>query len=318
MTGTGGTGLPGRSFPNVKTEIADVKKNPSSPYAKKPGETAADHMKRLRKEFPKKFGKQPGPNKNPTRKFSKADLEAAEKRGAEKAAKELKAAAPAPAPAKPVSETTAAAPAETPATAAPSAPAPAAVSAPAPAPQTVSEADIFSPPPPADQAGPETAGSATAAPPPPQDAGPKADGAKYGAMIWAMIVQLCCSIFGDGFKPVVIKDAAGAVIYDEGAEGIKVWVNYLASIGIKIFSPVVELWIFMASYVGLRAGLIIQKFKRKKAGAQPTGPKEPPPEPAKSEPTEAPKAPPPPSPAAAASGPPASAIGEIETGEAEI
>ena len=137
-------------------------------------------------------------------------------------------------------------------------------------------------------------------------------------MIWSMIVQLCCSIFGDGFKPVVIKDAAGAVIYDEGAEGIKVWVNYLASIGIKIFSPVVELWIFMASYVGLRAGLIVQKFKRKKAGAQSTGQKAPSPEPAKSEPTEAPKAPPPPSPAAAASEPPASAIGEIETGEAEI
>ena len=62
-------------------------------------------------------------------------------------------------------------------------------------------------------------------------------------MIWSMIVQLCCSIFGDGFKPVVIKDAAGKVIYDEDTEGIKVWVNYLASIGIKVFSPVVELQI---------------------------------------------------------------------------
>ena len=188
----------------------------------------------------------------------------------------------------------------------------------APAPQVVSEADIFSPPPPADQTPPENAGPGPGSPPPPQDAGPKADGAKYGAMIWSMIVQLCCSIFGDGFKPVVIKDAAGAVIYDEGAEGIKVWVNYLASIGIKIFSPVVELWIFMASYIGLRAGLIVQKFKRKKAGAQSTAPKEAPPQSPKSQEAAAPKETPTPKPAAAASEPPASAIGEIETGEPEI
>ena len=298
------------------------KTKPNPAYQLKPGETPADRMRRLRRDFPTKFGMQKG-QKVKKKKFTAADVAEAEKRGAEKAAKQLQAAAPAPV--KPVSETTAAAPAAAPATAAPSAPTPAAVSAPAPtpagsppAPQVVSEADIFSPPPPADQTPPENAGPGPGSPPPPQDAGPKADGAKYGAMIWSMIVQLCCSIFGDGFKPVVIKDAAGAVIYDEGAEGIKVWVNYLASIGIKIFSPVVELWIFMASYVGLRAGLIVQKFKRKKAGAQSTGQKAPSPEPAKSEPTEAPKAPPPPSPAAAASEPPASAIGEIETGEAEI
>jgi len=274
-------------------------------------------MRRLRRDFPTKFGMQKG-QKVKKKKFTAADVAEAEKRGAEKAAKQLQAAAPAPV--KPVSETTAAAPAAAPATAAPSAPTPAAVSAPTatttgspPAPQTVWEADIFSPPLPADQAGPETA-----APPPPQDAGPKADGAKYGAMIWSMIVQLCCSIFGDGFKPVVIKDAAGAVIYDEGAEGVKVWVNYLASIGIKIFSPVVELWIFMASYVGLRAGLIVQKFKRKKAGAQSTAPKEAPPQSPKSQEAAAPKETPTPKPAAAASEPPASAIGEIETGETEI
>ena len=307
------------------------KTKPNPAYQLKPGETPADRMRRLRRDFPTKFGMQKG-QKVKKKKFTAADIAAAEKRGADQAAKELKAAAPAPAPtekksADPVPAQTGAA--SVPLTAAPSPntapqslPASAAPANPAPdtppAPQIVSEADIFSPPPPADQAAPETAGSATAAAATTQDAGPKADGAKYGAMIWSMIVQLCCSIFGDGFKPVVIKDAAGAVIYDEGAEGIKVWVNYLASIGIKIFSPVVELWIFMASYVGLRAGLIVQKFKRKKAGAQSTGQKAPSPEPAKSEPTEAPKAPPPPSPAAAASEPPASAIGEIETGEAEI
>ena len=184
-----------------------------------------------------------------------------------------------------------------------------------PAPQTVSEADIFSPPPMADQAGPETAAPP---PPPPQDAGPKADGAKYGAMIWSMIVQLCCSIFGDGFKPVVIKDAAGAVIYDEGAEGVKVWVNYLASIGIKIFSPVVELWIFMASYVGLRAGLIVQKFKRKKSGAPASADKGQSPPEAKAPGAEAPKETPPPPPPPATSTPPGAALGEIETGEPEI
>lgn len=93
-------------------------------------------------------------------------------------------------------------------------------------------------------------------------------------MIWAMIVRLCVGIFGPGFEPMCIKDAAGKVIYDEGAEGTKVWVNYLASIGVKVFSPVVELWIFMASYIGLRTGLIIARFRKKKTGAPlspPTG-----------------------------------------------
>lgn len=103
----------------------------------------------------------------------------------------------------------------------------------------------------------------------PTNAGPaEADGGKYGAMVWAMIVKLCVGIFGPGFEPMVIKDSQGHVIYDEGLEGVKVWVNYLASIGVKVFSPVVELWIFMGSYVGLRTGLVIARFRKKKP-AQP-------------------------------------------------
>lgn len=295
-------------------------------YKKKPGETSADHMRRLRKEFPKKFGMQPGTKINPAnkgkfkKKFTAKDLAAAEKRGAEKAAKELQAAAPAQAPKVLPTEAPPVGASETkPATAAPVAAAPAPASAP-PEPRIIDERELFSPPPPASEIPPlDSSAPPAGQAPPPQDAGPKADGAKYGAMIWSMIVQLCCSIFGDGFKPIIVKDAAGAVIYDEGAEGIKVWVNYLASIGIKVFSPVVELWIFMGSYLGLRAGLIIQKFKnRKKRGEQTSAPKSPSPESSKPEPAAAPKASPPPPPAAAASEPPAPAIGEIETGETEI
>jgi hypothetical protein len=314
-----------------------VKKKPNPAYQLKPGETASDRMRRLRKEFPTKFGMQKG-QKVKKKKFTAADMAEAEKRGAEKAAAELKAATPAPAPVKTNSETPAAAPAATPATAAQSAPAPASVSAPTatpapapvtpPDPQIVSEADIFSPPPPQDQtAGPETAGPGATTPPPASPAsGAKADGGKYGAMIWAMIVKLFVGFFGPGFEPITVKDSAGQILYDEGAEGLKVWINYLESLGIKTFSPVVELWIFMASYVGLRAGLIVQKFKnRKKAGAptQPPqsgqSPQSPPQKPDTAQGTATPQKPPAPAPTTPpAPASPQTALGEIETGETEI
>jgi len=124
----------------------------------------------------------------------------------------------------------------------------------------------------------------------------------------------------------VIKDAAGNFVYDENAEGVKVWVNYLASIGVKVFSPLVELWIFMAFYLGMRAGLIIDRFRRKKGtGPQPAQPgkegeKSPgqksAPSPGTPAPPAAPGTPPPPPPSTAE---PPLAPGEIpETGMEEI
>ena len=90
-----------------------------------------------------------------------------------------------------------------------------------------------------------------------------------------MIVKICCAVFGDGFNPVTIKSPDGEVLYDESAEGVKVWWNYLVSLGVTAFSPVVELWIFMVGYFALRFPFIIAKFKRKKPGtdtAQPPAP----------------------------------------------
>jgi hypothetical protein len=91
-------------------------------------------------------------------------------------------------------------------------------------------------------------------------------------MIWGMIVKVCTSIFGDGFKPITIKSETGEIIYDENSEGIKVWWNWLVSIGIKVFSPVVELWMFMLAYFAIRFPLIVARFKRKKPATTPPEP----------------------------------------------
>ena len=95
---------------------------------------------------------------------------------------------------------------------------------------------------------------------------------KYAVMIWGMIVKVCTSIFGDGFKPITIKSETGEIIYDENSEGIKVWWNWLVSIGIKVFSPVVELWMFMLAYFAIRFPLIVARFKRKKPATTPPEP----------------------------------------------
>ena len=322
------------------------KPKPNPLYLKKPGETAAQHMSRLRKEFPKKFGMQKGYKVG--KRFTLDQVKEMEKRAAEKAVAELKAAT-----AKQVSEVSAAeappaANAETkPAAAAPVAVPP--VPSPSQAPPDVPAAtlnlgsspalpdtQIFgasTPPPPKVDATspdapplppPEPPAGTPGAPSPTSAPGPvtEADGGKYGAMIWAMIVRLCVGIFGPGFEPMCIKDAAGKVIYDEGAEGTKVWVNYLASIGVKVFSPVVELWIFMGSYVGMRTGLVIARFRRKKTAAQPSPPTgtEAPRSPTEKSTSPGDKSPPPPPPAGPPATPPpppsaAPAIGEVDLGD---
>ena len=286
---------------------------PNPLYAKKAGETTSEHMRRLRKEFPKKFGMQKG-HKVIKKKFTAADVAAAEKKARSEVLAEVEAQKkiePPPPMTPPVSS---APPSPSPAPA-PIPPAPKAEPV-LPGPATVDERELFSPAPPPDPNAPPPENVPPPTPAATPSAGASQDGSKYGAMIWAMIVKLCVAIFGNGFEPIVIKDSAGNVVYDESAEGVKVWVNYLASIGVKVFSPVVELWIFMASYLGLRAGLIVQKFRRKKTGAQPNAPKGTPESAPKSESAAQPKAAPqsPPPPAATEAAP----IGEVETGQEEI
>lgn len=288
-----------------------AKRNPL--YAKKPGESASDHLKRLRREFPKKFGKQPGvPNKNPTRKFTAADIAAAEARGREKAKKEISAAIQPPAneEKKTVTPTPSQiGPASAPSTAAPSpAPVPPPSSIPsnnplpaASAAQVVSESEIFSPAPAPDETKNEP--SQTQTPPPNQTTGQPsasavADAKRYAVMIWGAIVKIFCGIFGEGFQPMVLKSETGEVLYDENIEGVKVWGNWLASIGVKAFSPIIELWLFMGMYLSMRLGLIFAKFRKKKpattatkAGEAPEPSKEPP---APPKPAETPKPPAPP------------------------
>jgi hypothetical protein len=93
---------------------------------------------------------------------------------------------------------------------------------------------------------------------------------KYAVLVWGMIVKVCCAIFGEGFKPIILKSETGEVLYDESAEGVKVWWNWLVSVGIKTFSPLVELWIFMIAYFTIRFQLIVARFRKKKQSA-PTG-----------------------------------------------
>jgi hypothetical protein len=95
---------------------------------------------------------------------------------------------------------------------------------------------------------------------------------KYAVLVWGMIVKTCCAIFGDGFKPILMKSDTGEILYDENAEGVKVWWNWLVSIGVRAFSPVVELWMFMVSYFALRFPLIIARFRKKKPSASPPAP----------------------------------------------
>ena len=243
-----------------------MKPKPNSLYAKKPGEDARAHMKRLRKEFPKKFGMQPG-TKVKKKKFTAADLDAAERRGAEKATAKL-AAAPPPEISVPPQAPRTEAPPIVPVAAAPAPAVPAPLDIPMsnPPPKIVDEAEIFSPGPP--QAAAAAPGQ-DAPPPPETPPGASAtpvpgDGKRYAVMIWGAIVKIFCGIFGDGFQPMVLKSETGEVLYDENVEGVKVWMNYLASIGVKAFSPIVELWLFMSMYVGMRFPLIVAKFRKKK------------------------------------------------------
>ena len=242
-------------------------------YAKKPGESTSEHMTRLRKEFPTKFGRQKGVKNKPKPKskqksprFTSDDIAQAERRGMEKAKSQISnEQIPVPPPANSPQEIKT----DSIQSNKNSGPLPihsdhaifGAESVPPPKINSIGETASQS-------TGPQNQFASPQSTPTEQTAEQKASGAKYGTLVWGIIVKMFTGIFGPGFQPVVIKDSAGEIIYDEGAEGAKVWTNYLASIGVAVFSPLVELWIFMGSYVALRFGLIVQKFKRKKSGEQ--------------------------------------------------
>jgi hypothetical protein len=139
---------------------------------------------------------------------------------------------------------------------------------------------------------PATPGAPAGSPPPPAAA--PADSRKYAVFIWQVIVKICCAVFGEGFTPVTIKSPDGEVLYDESAEGVKVWWNFLVHVGVKAFSPVVELYIFMGTYFAMRFPLILAKFKKKKPATGTPPPSAPSEKPQAGTKKEEPQPPPPP------------------------
>jgi hypothetical protein len=248
---------------------------------------ARETIKRLRKEFPDKF--------NPKKNKSAADKSVV--RPPNNTTTKTQPPPPVSAPAsspkpEPARETSPATPSNLPS------PSPAEVSAPPIQPDSIlfgheevqppkigggQAAPLPQPPP----GSPGTGSPELTATPPPQET------RKYAVLIWGMIVKVCTGIFGPGMNPMVLKSETGEVLYDENAEGVKVWWNWLVSIGVKAFSPVVELWMFMLAYFGMRLPLIVQRFRKKKPAASPPATaaagESPAPAPAKTETEEAPK-----------------------------
>ena len=240
-------------------------------------------MKRLRQEFPLKFRGRPPGSKNKKPKITQADVDAAVDKAVTAA---LKNSTPPPAPAQ--------APATpAPAPAVPVATAPLDIPMSNPQPQIVSEAEIFSPVPPPDPNAP---------PPPPQPeippagpppaAEPSQDNLGLATIVWTMLVNLFVGIFGPTWLPTSKEESEMCV---------SAWKAYFESIGIKPFSPLVNLWLAMFAYVAPRFGSIVAKFRKKKTtleesprGAPPesSGPKEPSPASPAPAPEKKPAAPP--------------------------
>jgi len=289
------------------------KKNPNPLYKKLPGEDAAAHMKRLRLEFPKKFGRQFGATNNPAKKKAKqAKFDAAVDAAVEKAVAKLQtppAPAPvtAPAPAIPAPQIPAPAPAVAPPPA--TAPLDIPMSNPTPSP-AVPDTKIFgseTPPPPkvdpnADPVAPPLPPGVTPSGPGPAPAAePPPDNLGLATIVWTMLVNLFVGIFGPTWRPTSAE---------ENEMCVSAWRAYFESIGIKPFSPLVNLWMAMIAYSAPRFGSIVAKFRKKKKplaesprGGPPesTEGKEPSPEPPPApEPKSTPPPPGPPAPVSAA------------------
>lgn len=218
-------------------------------------------MKRLRKEFPLKFGRQFGTTNNPAKKKAKqAKFDAA----VEKAVAKLQipptpAPVTAPAPATPAPEISLPQAPRPPATAPLDIP----MSNPTPSP-AVPDTKIFgseTPPPPkvdpnADPVAPPLPpgvtpsgpGASPAAEPPPDNLG-------LATIVWTMLVNLFVGIFGPTWRPTSSE---------ENEMCVSAWRAYFESIGIKPFSPLVNLWMAMIAYAAPRFGSIVAKFRKKK------------------------------------------------------
>lgn len=286
------------------------KPKPNPLFKKLPGETTSQHMSRLRKTFPKKFGVLPTDKR---RKWWNAkQVEEAKRLAVEKALAEKKTAEPAqiissspptssqpePLPVPPTLPT--ATPLPGPAT-----PDTVIFGASTPPPPKVDAASAGSPPPPPPEPPQGTPGvsSPPAAPPPPDNLG-------LATIVWTMLVNLFVAIFGPAWLPTS---------KDETEMCVSAWRAYFESIGIKPFSPIVNLWLAMGAYAAPRFGSIVAKFRKKKPaqpGAAPgsaTETKAPaPPTPAPEAKVPAPEPTRPPAPAEPWRPAPAPAIGEIE------
>lgn len=122
-------------------------------------------------------------------------------------------------------------------------------------------------------------------------------------MVWTMILNLLAVIFGPAMYPRKVGNGPNEVPYDENEMVIGAWMDYFASIGLKPFSPLVNLLLSILAYMLPRAQFVILTVKKwfsPRAAAQrgghkpqsdePTPPAEPPPTP------ESPSAPPTPAP----------------------
>ena len=124
-------------------------------------------------------------------------------------------------------------------------------------------------------------------------------------MVWTMILNLLAVIFGPAMYPRKVGNGPNEVPYDENEMVIGAWMDYFASIGLKPFSPAVNLLLSILAYMLPRAQFVIltvkkwfnprapgQHTERKPQSDEPTPPGEPPPTP------EQPSAPPAPAPKA--------------------
>lgn len=262
-------------------------KNPNPLFAKKPGENASDHMKRLRLEFPLKFRGRPPGSKNKKPKITQADVDAAVDKAVTEA---LKNPPPPTAPAQgagiPPQEQIV-----TDTTILPAPPQPATPNLNPPLAPAVPDTKIFGsetpPPPKLDPHAepvppPPPPGNTPGAPGPAPAPEPAQDNLGLATIVWTMLVNLFVGIFGPTWLPTSKEESDMCV----GA-----WKAYFESIGIKPFSPLVNLWLAMFAYVAPRFGSIVAKFRKKKTTLEESPRGSPPDTSAKKEPSPAPAAP---------------------------
>lgn len=143
-------------------------------------------------------------------------------------------------------------------------------------------------PPPGENFDPPPNGSA---PPPPGESAaptsPTQDTRKLAITVWAMIVNLLVAIFGDAMQPRRIEVSPGQ-FYDENEMMIGAWADYLASLGIKPLTPLMNLWLAFAAYCLPRMTVIVLKFKSWFKKKEPAGSRGAPAPEARQEPAQSP------------------------------